>query len=127
MGTDSSPQDGDACKGDTTPRTYCGECGIMGSSSYPTGMTAASELKTTADIDCTTAVCESQCTCSLDKCADEIASCLSETSCAKSQDCALACPCSDNACILKCAASHPSLKALPVAKCINSNCGSVLV
>jgi len=41
-GTDSRPQDGDACKGDTTPRTYCGECGILSSSSYPTGMRAAS-------------------------------------------------------------------------------------
>jgi cathepsin L len=41
-GTDSRPQDGDACEGDTTPRTYCGECGILSSSSYPTGMRAAS-------------------------------------------------------------------------------------
>jgi cathepsin L len=37
-GTDSSPQDGDACEGDTTPRTYCGECGVLSSSSFPTGM-----------------------------------------------------------------------------------------
>merc|ERR1711862_496987 len=35
-GVDKRPQDGDACKGDTTPRTYCGECGILSSSSYPT-------------------------------------------------------------------------------------------
>jgi cathepsin L len=41
-GTDKSPQDGDACDGDTAPRTYCGECGILSSSSYPTGMRAAS-------------------------------------------------------------------------------------
>lgn len=41
-GTDSSPQDGDACEGDTDPRTYCGECGVLSSSSYPTGMRAAS-------------------------------------------------------------------------------------
>merc|ERR1712211_201602 len=41
-GTDDRPQDGDACKGDTTPRTYCGECGILSSSSYPTGMRPAS-------------------------------------------------------------------------------------
>merc|ERR1739848_765165 len=27
-GTDKRPQDGDACDGDTDPRTYCGECGI---------------------------------------------------------------------------------------------------
>lgn len=37
-GTDSQPQDGDACAGDTTPRTYCGECGLLSASSYPTGM-----------------------------------------------------------------------------------------
>jgi len=37
-GVDKTPGDGEACKGDTKPRTYCGTCGIMGSSSYPTGM-----------------------------------------------------------------------------------------
>lgn len=37
-GTDKSPQDGDACEGDTAPRTYCGECGILSASSFPTGM-----------------------------------------------------------------------------------------
>merc|ERR1711862_327436 len=40
-GTDKSPQDGDACEGDKTPRTYCGECGILSASSYPTGMRKA--------------------------------------------------------------------------------------
>jgi len=35
---DKKPSDGEACKGDTKPRTYAGLCGIMGSSSYPTGM-----------------------------------------------------------------------------------------
>lgn len=45
-GVDTTPQDGEACKGDTKPRTYCGLCGIMGSSSYPTGArkTSSSEL-----------------------------------------------------------------------------------
>merc|ERR1711953_940415 len=38
-GVDNKPQDGDACKGDTDPRTYCGECGILSSSSYPTDFT----------------------------------------------------------------------------------------
>lgn len=37
-GTDKTPQDGDACAGDTKPRTYCGLCGILSASSYPTGM-----------------------------------------------------------------------------------------
>lgn len=40
-GDDKSPQDGDACAGDTAPRNYCGECGILSASSYPTGMSAA--------------------------------------------------------------------------------------
>jgi len=43
-GVDKNPADGDACAGDTTPRTYCGECGVLSSSSYPTGMTKASVL-----------------------------------------------------------------------------------
>jgi len=41
-GVDKSPQDGDACEGDTAARTYCGECGVLSASSYPTGMRAAS-------------------------------------------------------------------------------------
>merc|ERR1719272_1487324 len=43
-GVDSTPQDGDACAGDTSPRTYCGECAVLSSSSYPTGMTKATVL-----------------------------------------------------------------------------------
>jgi len=41
-GTDKTPQDGDACAGDTKSRTYCGECGIMSASAYPTGLKKAS-------------------------------------------------------------------------------------
>merc|ERR1712046_462500 len=41
-GTDSTPQHGDACAGDTKPRTYCGTCGMLSSSSYPTGLKKAS-------------------------------------------------------------------------------------
>lgn len=40
-GTDSSPEDGEACKGDHAPRKYCGTCGVLGSSAYPTGMKPA--------------------------------------------------------------------------------------
>jgi len=43
-GTDKTPQDGDACEGDTTPRTYCGLCGILSSSSYPTGMAKVGQV-----------------------------------------------------------------------------------
>merc|ERR1711879_864601 len=47
-------------------------------------------------IDCTKATCQSQCECSLNKCADAIDACLAVDNCASSQDCALQCPCSDN-------------------------------
>ena len=40
-GMDKRPGDGDACKGDTKPRQYCGACGVLSSSSYPTGVTDA--------------------------------------------------------------------------------------
>merc|ERR1712107_648242 len=81
-------------------------------------------LSSSLDIDCSTAACPDQCSCSLDKCASQIDACLAVDNCAKAQTCALACPCSDDACILKCAASSPSIKALPAAKCINSECSS---
>jgi len=78
-------------------------------------------------VDCSTAACKDQCECSNDKCATELETCLSDATCAKAQDCALACPCSDNACIVKCAAASPSVKALPAAQCINSKCGGSVV
>merc|ERR1712032_907261 len=83
-------------------------------------------LKSKADIDCSTATCEEACTCSLDKCASQIDECLAAPNCASGQTCALGCACGDTACTLKCAASSPSIKALPVAKCINSNCNVAL-
>lgn len=43
-GMDNSPQDGMACKGDTSPKKYCGLCGILSDSSYPTGVVAIGEL-----------------------------------------------------------------------------------
>merc|ERR1712025_777124 len=82
----------------------------------------ASNLK--ADVDCSTAACPDQCQCGLDKCADVIDTCLADATCAQGQACALACPCSDTAFSLKCAAANPSTKALPVATCLNSNCAS---
>ena len=36
-GTDSTPQDGMACPGDTTPVQYCGKCAILSASSYHHG------------------------------------------------------------------------------------------
>jgi len=78
------------------------------------------------DVDCSTATCPDQCQCGLDKCRDVINTCLADDACAASQDCAFGCACSDTACALKCAASSPSTKALPVATCLNSNCASTL-
>jgi len=43
-GDDKKPQDGDACEGDTATRNYCGECGILSASSYPTGLSAATAV-----------------------------------------------------------------------------------
>merc|ERR1712107_939168 len=75
-------------------------------------------------IDCSTSACPDSCACSLDQCATEINACLADDTCAAAQSCALACPCNDDACVLKCAASSPSIKALPAANCINSKCSS---
>merc|ERR1712048_1205738 len=63
------------------------------------------------------------CECSYTSCSDEVDACLADDKCASSQDCAFGCACNDDACLLKCAASSPSLKALPLAKCITSKCG----
>jgi len=43
-GVDTAPGDGDACEGDTTQPTLCGECGILSSSSYPSGMRSAGSV-----------------------------------------------------------------------------------
>merc|ERR1712003_315801 len=52
--------------------------------------------------------------------------CLAVDACAASQDCAFACACGDGACLLKCAAQSPSLKALTLAKCITGNCDAAV-
>merc|ERR1712107_460299 len=78
--------------------------------------------------DCSQAACQANCECSYVKCSDQVDACLAAPNCASSQDCAFACPCGDGSCLLKCAASSPCIKALPLAKCITSNCdASVMV
>merc|ERR1712048_118401 len=79
-------------------------------------------LKATDLPDCSTATCPKNCQCGEDNCADETNACLAAPNCASSQDCAFACACGDDACLLKCAAASPSIKALPLAKCIISKC-----
>merc|ERR1719191_1594814 len=86
------------------------------------GLAAAS-----GGVDCSKATCEKNCKCTNDKCASQVAACLGDSACAGSQDCALGCACGDDACILKCAASSPSAKALPLATCIKSNCNAPAV
>jgi len=39
-GTDITPQDGSACKGQTDPVKVCGTCGVLYDSAYPTGAAA---------------------------------------------------------------------------------------
>lgn len=43
-GVDTDPSQGDACKGDNTKPTYCGLCGILSSSSYPTNVRKADSI-----------------------------------------------------------------------------------
>jgi len=128
----------------------CGlECGILGGS-CPDGATCSSqlvgvcywpgasangkrftvkkqELKAADRPDCSAAACQANCECSYVKCSDEVDACLAVDACAASQDCAFACPCGDGACLLKCAAQSPSLKALTLAKCITANCDASVV
>lgn len=44
-GVDKKPQDGMACKGDTSTPTYCGMCGVLSSSSIPTNMQKVSSVE----------------------------------------------------------------------------------
>merc|ERR1711976_137906 len=82
-------------------------------------------LAATGRPDCSGATCSSSCECSYTSCSDEVDACLADDKCAASQDCAFTCGCGDDACLLKCAAQSPSLKALPLAKCITSKCNSL--
>merc|ERR1711862_369154 len=60
--------------------------------------------------DCSQAACQANCECSYVKCSDQVDACLAAPNCASSQDCAFACPCGDGSCLLKCAASSPSIR-----------------
>merc|ERR1711860_330040 len=41
------------------------------------------QMTSSADVDCTQSACQSQCECSLVKCADEVNTCLADAKCAK--------------------------------------------
>merc|ERR1712224_393513 len=78
-------------------------------------------------VDCTMAVCPTDCECANTNCGDVIDTCLADATCAQAQGCALACACSDQVCALTCAQNNPSDLALPVAQDIQSKCGSTQV
>merc|ERR1712050_169529 len=82
------------------------------------------QMEEEASVDCSTATCQSACTCSLQQCGSQIDACLADAACAKGQACALGCACGDTQCSLNCATQAGSPLALPVATCINSKCSS---
>merc|ERR1712157_588486 len=94
---------GDCATGQTCSDAIQGVCVWPGETTGKQFSVVKKELKAEA-IDCTKAVCQDQCTCSLDKCASEIDACMAD---------------------LNCAASTPSTKAVSVASCVNSKSGSV--
>lgn len=99
-------------------------CGVADEAMFVTAQVSEQEDENVEGVDCSKAKCPSECACALDKCADVVNACLADATCKKGQDCALACPCHDQVCSMKCVAANPSTKALPVATCIKSKCDS---
>jgi len=76
------------------------------------------------DVDCDAATCKETCQCATDKCASSVDACMGDTECSKAHDCAMACPCGDEECLLGCVHTTASPLAQPVAECISSKCVS---
>merc|ERR1719183_1046491 len=74
--------------------------------------------------DCSKAACPSKCQCAEQKCTKQITDCLSDASCASGQSCIDKCACGDKACLLSCAKTIKSPKALPLAMCLETRCGA---
>merc|ERR1711907_123761 len=72
--------------------------------------------------DCSKTACPSKCHCAEQKCTKQITDCLSDASCAAGQSCIDKCACGDRACLLSCAKSIKSVKALPLAMCLETQC-----
>jgi len=72
--------------------------------------------------DCSKTACPAKCACGTKNCADQISSCLADTSCAAGETCAMACPCGSMSCLAGCAAKHPSAKGFAVLSCVSSEC-----
>merc|ERR1711907_393234 len=72
--------------------------------------------------DCSQTACPSKCQCAESKCSKQITDCLSDASCAAGQSCIDKCACGDRACLLSCAKSIKSVKALPLAMCLETQC-----
>merc|ERR1712028_181111 len=76
--------------------------------------------------DCSATACPSKCQCAEAKCTKQINNCLGDASCAKGKSCIDKCACGDTACVLACAKSIRSFKALPLAACLEKQCGGGL-
>merc|ERR1712072_1353782 len=72
--------------------------------------------------DCSKTACPSKCQCAEQKCTKQITDCLNDASCASGQACINKCACGDRACLLSCAKSIKSVKALPLAMCLETQC-----
>merc|ERR1712129_375566 len=72
--------------------------------------------------DCSKTACPAKCGCGAKNCADQINSCLADSTCAGGQACAFACPCGSLSCLAGCAAEHPSAKGFAVLSCVSSKC-----
>merc|ERR1712100_489866 len=74
--------------------------------------------------DCSKTACPSKCQCAEQKCTKQITDCLGDESCASGQACIDKCACGDRACLLSCAKTIKSAKALPLAFCLERQCGA---
>jgi len=73
-------------------------------------------------VDCDAATCKETCECATDKCASSVETCMADGECSKAHDCAMACPCGSEECLLGCVQQTTSDLAQPVAECISSKC-----
>ena len=72
--------------------------------------------------DCSGNACPQLCECAEAKCEGEFSDCLADTDCANNKKCADQCKCGDMACLMKCAAEHPSAKAMTLLGCAKKQC-----
>merc|ERR1719183_2633022 len=78
--------------------------------------------KVSALPDCSTNACPALCECAEAKCTDDFSTCLGDKDCASNKACADQCACGDMACLMKCAAQHPSDLAMKLLGCAKKEC-----